>query len=202
MMRQASSIIAVLVLAAAWLGPLPELAAGSFAAHMTLHMIVVAIAAPLMSIGLAGSSLDPVEKVPGLFAALPASLIELVVVWTWHAPALHHAARHRSEIFVVEQALFLAAGLFFWVSVLGGKADTRMKRAGGGIVALLLTFAHMTLLGALLSLTPRVLYHGSLEDQQLGGTIMLVLSGISYIGGGLWLSHGMVGRMRPQVGPA
>lgn len=35
-----------LVLAASWLGPLPEWAETSFAAHMTLHMSVVAIAAP------------------------------------------------------------------------------------------------------------------------------------------------------------
>ena len=62
---------------------------------MALHMIVVAIVAPLLAVGIAGSRLDPVEKAPALFAAIPASLVELVVVWAWHAPALHHAAGHR-----------------------------------------------------------------------------------------------------------
>jgi putative membrane protein len=43
------------MLAVAWLGPLPGMATHSFAAHMTLHMVVVAIAAPLIAIGLAGA---------------------------------------------------------------------------------------------------------------------------------------------------
>jgi putative membrane protein len=55
---------------------------------------------------------------------------------------------------------------------------------------------HMTLLGALLALAPRPLYiHAetfsgltSLEDQQLGGAIMLIVGGISYLTGGLWLT--------------
>ena len=75
-------------------------------------------------------------------------------------------------------------------------------------MALLLTFAHMTLLGALLALTPRPLYRHadsvstltSLGDQQLGGIIMLALGGISYIGGGLWLTHGLLRKARPPAG--
>jgi putative membrane protein len=55
---------------------------------------------------------------------------------------------------------------------------------------------HMTLLGALLALAPRPLYaHGAeyhgltaLEDQHLGGAIMLLVGGVSYIAGGLALT--------------
>ena len=42
-MRRALPILGLLTLAAAWLGPLPELAGRAFFAHMTMHMCVVAL---------------------------------------------------------------------------------------------------------------------------------------------------------------
>lgn len=174
--------LACAILAATWLGPLPALSRHSFAAHMTMHMLVVAVAAPLFALGFARERF--------VVAPIPASLVELVVVWTWHAPALHHAARFSIVILVVEQATFLAAGLLLWFSVLG-----TANRAGAGIVALLLTSMHMTLLGALLALSPRPLYGhhagGSLspiDDQHLGGAIMLVAGGAAYLLGGVALT--------------
>jgi len=182
-------------LAAVWLGPLPELAQRSFAAHMTMHMAVVAVAAPLIAIGLAGLRWDPVRRFPALFAPIPASIVELVVVWLWHAPLLHHAARHVLFARVLEQGTFLASGLLLWLSVLGGDAKTRDSRRGSGVLALLLTSMHMTLLGALLALPPRALYGhagvddaASLDDQHWGGAIMLVVGGLVYLLGGLWLA--------------
>lgn len=183
------------VLAAAWLGPLPELSSRLFAAHMTMHVAVVALAAPLIAVGLAGGPLDPVRRVPALFPPLPASALELVVVWAWHAPALHHAARTRPWGLAVEQGSFLVAGLLMWLSAFGGDPRARAGRIGAGVVGLLLTSMHMTLLGALLALALRPLYeHTSggfgmtpIEDQHLGGAIMLVGGGSAYLAGGLYL---------------
>ena len=188
--------VAWAILAATWLGPLPALSRHSFAAHMTLHMLVVAVAAPLLALGLAGGRFDPLRSRPRLFAPVPASIVELVVVWTWHAPALHHAARSDVLIFAIEQATFLAAGLLLWFSVLGAGALRTANRAGAGIVALLLTSMHMTLLGALLALSPRPLYGhaattgtlSAIDDQQLGGAIMLVVGGVVYLLGGVALT--------------
>lgn len=204
MMQRALLILGLLTLVALWFGPLPEIAAQSFAGHMALHMGVVAIAAPLLAFGVAGGSLDPVRRAPAWFPPIPLSLVELVVVWAWHAPALHHAARHGVGGFIAEQASFLVAGVLVWLSAIGGDPARRMERAGAGLTALLLTSMHMTLLGALLALTPRVLYvhaaHAStsaltpLEDQHLGGAIMLVIGGVSYLAGGLWLTVALVRR--------
>jgi putative membrane protein len=199
-MRRALLPVGVLVLAAVWLGPLREVGPGSFSAHMTMHMGVVAVAAPLIALGAAGRRFDPVLVAPSLFAPVPASIIELVVVWAWHAPALHHVARHSAAGLVIEQGMFLASGLLVWLSVFGGGARDRAGRTGAGILALLLTSMHMTLLGALLALAPRALYHhagGSLtalEDQQLGGAIMLAVGGASYLMGGLGLTAGLLRR--------
>jgi putative membrane protein len=189
-----------LTLAAVWLGPLPQLAQQAFWAHMTMHMGVVAVATPLLALGVAGGQLDPVRKAPRLFAPIPASALELVVVWAWHTPALHHAARHGLAGLAIEQGMFLLAGLLVWLSACGGDAEQRGNRTAAGVVGLLLTAMHMTLLGALLALTPRPLYaHVNgfagltpLEDQHLGGAIMLLVGGISYLCGGLWLTVGLL----------
>lgn len=201
-MRRSSLILGLAALAALWWGPLPEMTRHSFAAHMALHMGVVAIAAPLIALGLAGTAYDPVRRWPSWFPPVPLSIVELVVVWAWHAPALHHAAREAAGGFFFEQASFFTAGLLVWIASVGGSRTWPNERSGAGVAALLLTSMHMTLLGALLALTPRPLYthveHGggstlsALDDQHLGGAIMLVIGGISYLAGGLALTVRLV----------
>jgi putative membrane protein len=205
MMRAALAVSGLVAIAALWFGPLPALAQGSFTAHMALHMGVAAVAAPLLALGIAGGRLDPVGHAPVWFAPIPASMAEFVVVWAWHAPALHHLARHTLWGSVLEQATFLFTGLLLWLSVFGGEQRTG-NRDALGLVALLMTSMHMTLLGALLALGSRPLYahHGGLamltplEDQHVGGVIMLVVGGASYLLGGLYLTARLVRRTASQ----
>jgi putative membrane protein len=195
-MRYALLVCGLLTLAAVWLGPLPQLARHAFWAHMTMHMGVVAVASPLLALGMAEGRLDPVRYAPRLFAPIPASILELVVVWTWHAPALHHMARHGTTGLVAEQGTFLLTGLLMWLSACGTDSRHSGNRNAAGVTGLLLTSMHMTLLGALLALSPRPLYvhiHSAsgltpLDDQHLGGAIMLLIGGVAYLVGGLWLT--------------
>jgi putative membrane protein len=195
-MRCAFLLVGLLTLGVAWLGPLPELAREAFFAHMTMHMAVVAVAAPLLAAGIRGGRLDLARKAPRLFAPIQASIVELVIVWAWHTPALHHAARHYTAVFIAEQGSFLIAGCFLWLAAIGGDRLDIKNRSAAGVIGLLLTAIHMTLLGALLALSPRPLYaHAgefsglrALDDQHLGGAIMLLVGGISYLFGGLWLT--------------
>ena len=172
-----------LVLAAAWLGPLPAWSRHSFAAHMLMHMAVV----------LASGA-----------APVVASVVEFVVVWAWHAPALHHAARASTAVLLLEQGSFLVVGLALWLSAFGGDAPRWRERAAAGIGGLLMTSMHMTLLGVLLALASRPLYvhgmHGAMlpvgltpvQDQHLGGVLMLVFGGSAYLAGALWLLAGLL----------
>lgn len=195
-MRPLLVVLSVVILASAWLGPLPALTPVSFTAHMTMHVMVVAVAAPLLALGLAGTRFDPTCYAPVLLAPVSASVLEMVVVWAWHAPGLHHASRHHAWALMLEQALFLVVGLLVWLSAYGGENISRPNRAASGIVGLLLASMHMTLLGALLALSPRPLYGHMgqaafgltvLEDQQLGGVFMLLVAGTVYLLGGLVL---------------
>ena len=227
-MRRILWWLGCLALLAAWCGPLPQMAGSSFSAHMSLHMAIVAIAAPLLSLGIAGSRFDPVGYLPRLFAPVPASVIELIIVWAWHAPVLHHAARHTTVGFMIEQFTFVVAGVWVWLSAFGGcevgsgqtdtgvlrlrsekqDDDALVQRRGAGVLGLLLTSMHMTFLGALLALSPRLLFshphsHGGLSalaDQHLGGAIMLVVGGIAYLLGGLWLTADVI-RLKQTLEP-
>lgn len=179
-----------------WVGPLPDLSQHAFYAHMAMHMGVVAVAAALIAVGLAGTRFDPVRKAPRWFAPIPISLLELVVVWAWHAPQLHHFARHHFGGLLAEQGMFLLFGLAIWLSAFGGSIPRTKSRAAAGVIGLLLTSMHMTLLGALLIFAPRPLYdHGHqtaqldpLTDQQVGGAIMVLVGGVTYLIGGLYLT--------------
>jgi putative membrane protein len=177
------------VLAVAW-SPLPDLAVGGpFAAHMLRHLLLVAMAAPLLALAVMRQRPAWGRGLARICPPLLASAVELLVVWGWHAPALHHAARAGTVAFLVEQALFLGSGLLLWI--------TALARPPAGVVALLVTAGHMTLLGVLLALSPRPLFaEGHMaHDQELGGVLMLAVAGTAYLAGGLALLVRLLGPM-------
>ncbi len=230
-MRRALFMLGLVALVLLWTGPLPKLAERAFFAHMTMHIGVVAVAAPLIALGVAGGPLDPVRYAPRFFLAIPASMLELVVVWAWHAPGLHEVARHTAAGLVIEQTLFLLSGLLLWLAACGGRRPRGGGRSAAGVVGLLLTSIHMTLLGALLALAPRPLYHAALpadlprtgltasdicglpvdwyssglgltplSDQHLGGALMILIGGASYLLGGLGLTVSLLREPRWRSG--
>lgn len=199
-MRRLALVGGLAVLAAIWSGPLLAAWRVSLAASMVAHMGVVAVAAPLIAIGL------PERWRPGrsMPAALPVitSLLELVAVWGWHAPAMRAAAEAGIAATVAEQATFLLVGILLWSTSFAAPAER--AHAAAGAAALLLTSIHMTLLGALLALSPRPLYGtGEVtcfgvvleagQDQQLGGVIMLLAGAVVYLAGGLTLISRVLG---------
>jgi putative membrane protein len=196
--RRLALPLGLIALALIWLGPLFGAWRGSFAAGMVAHMSVLAVAAPLIAIGLP-ERWQPSASMPAPVPVL-ASMLELIAVWGWHAPLMRAAAEGSLLGTLAEQATFLAAGMLLWSTSFA--APNERTHALVGAAALLLTSMHMTLLGALLSLSPRALYGSGHvtcfglvldagQDQQLGGTIMLALGAIIYLAGGLSL----VGRL-------
>lgn len=188
-----------LILAILWLGPLPALSAESFTAHMVLHLGVAVVAGPLLGIGLVKAGLTGLAVRSMVVGALLASLLEMLVVWSWHAPLLHTRASVNDAVFVFQQATFLVAGALIWQVSFAGQT----KLADGvGALAMLMTFMHMTILGALLTLAPELLYEsslysgdtvaGHLEDQRYGGILMAVGGSFPYLIGGLWLARRLI----------
>ena len=114
-MRRASLIVGLVALALIWAGPLLDAWRGSFAAHMLAHMGVVAVAAPLIAIGISAQG-SPAHLASPSASPLLASLAELVVVWGWHAPAARLWAETSTIATIVEQTSFLACGLLLWLT--------------------------------------------------------------------------------------
>ena len=189
-MKRASLIVGILALISVWC--LVVRVERSFAVHMIAHMALVAIAAPLIAIGL-GNTWPSLSRWFTGITPLTASLLELVVVWFWHLPKIRILADQSLAAAMFEQVSFLVAGLLLWLSCLGAP---RLAGAAG----LLFTSMHMTLLGVLLALSPRPLFATgqvicfgvpvpAVVDQQIGGVAMLLVGGASYLIGGVVLLH-------------
>ena len=197
-MRRAPFIAGLAALAAAW----GIAAAGAgMTGHMAAHMAAIAVAAPLIAWGIAGTRADPAMRTPLIVAPLPMAVVELIVVWGWHLPAMRAFAARGASGLMLEQATFLAR-----------ETDDSVRRAAG-VLALLVTTMHMTLLGVLIALASRPLFATAgftclgvtlppLLDQHLGGVVMLLVGAGSYLLGGLallsrLLRHGYPGTGRP-----
>lgn len=176
----------LMLLAAIWLLPAPQVP--RFPLHMIRHIVLVALAAPLLVLGF--PALGRWVAIPPLVAAA----LEFVLVWAWHLPAAHGLAYRLPLGFALEQASFLLAGLAVWGSCLRGAMtdDPGLALAGAG--GLLLTSMHMTLLGALLTLAPRDVYAGfcgtapALSAQGVGGMLMLAIGTPVYLVAGVALA--------------
>ena len=118
-MRRAAFWLGLAVLALAW--AMPPLGGTAFTTRMMAHLGTVALAAPLLAIGLAG-------REPWL-GPVPASLAELVVVWLWHVPALRALATSW-PVTALEQGSFLLAGFLLWHACLGGRRSDARRAAG------------------------------------------------------------------------
>lgn len=177
------------LLAATLFGPLDEWAERSAAAHMTQHMLLILVIAPLGVLvnplplwrAALGPRSDPLWR--GLLQVtrwpMAATLLHAAAIWAWHAPAPYLLALRNPFWHVVEHACFLLTAWWFWWPVLRGPRTA----AGTQMLALTTTMVHTGLLGALLTFSGRLLYGAdrTLADQQLAGLLMWVPGSLIYL---------------------
>lgn len=198
--------VGALFLALIW--PLDALSAGSFAAHMVQHMILIVVAAPLLvyaepsvAVQHASPILRKIGRSSLMKQAMRIALVPRVafalhgaLIWLWHAPYPFELALRNEAVHILEHISFLGSGILFWTSL---RQIGRAGGAGYGQAALwtLGTLMHTGLLGALITFAPRLLYAGytesdlgwlsPMEDQQLAGLIMWIPGGLFYLIAGL-----------------
>lgn len=170
----------------ALVSPLCALSVALFSARATQHMVMLVIAAPLLALALPdllGSHLhDRVQRwlAPPVRALLPA-LAFAVLLWAWHVPVLYDATFTSDLAYWAMHLSLLAAALPLWLQLLQPGPAGLLPRMLLGFA----TFMQMGLLGALLTLSPTLLYEAHvtttlawgldpLADQQLGGLIMWI----------------------------
>jgi putative membrane protein len=204
-MKETASLTAgLIVLAMAWSGPLAIVGQPGFSFQMLTHMLVVAVASPLLAVFLRPVLQARASPIVIATIAFVSSLADFILIWAWHVPVLHDYARYNSVVLLAEQASFLFIGVVVWTFALATYQTARRTAGLVGAGVLFFTSMHMTLLGALLALASRPLYGSCLdgakalnlsvqEDQQLGGVIMLVMGGLIYLGVGLALAGASIG---------
>ncbi|MFZ3582496.1 cytochrome c oxidase assembly protein [Loktanella sp. DJP18] len=176
--RSRSGALSVLALVVVFVSPLCALSAALFSARVVHHVLLVAVAAPLLA--MAWPSRAPRSgTIPFLASA--------VVLWAWHLPPAYDLAMSHVAVYWAMQASLLLSAVAFW------RAALHPHQGGGTAVLLILgAYMQMALLGALLTFAPTQLYAihamaplawgmAPLADQQLGGLIMWVPASLPYV---------------------
>jgi cytochrome c oxidase assembly factor CtaG len=193
--RQALAFAGALVaLVAAVASPIDALGGEYlFSAHMVQHILLGDIAPLLVLLGLSRVILRPAtRRLMGLERALgrlahPATGIGiwLGLVYLWHIPALYNAALDDPVVHALEHASFFTAGIALWwplvqpvpmrrrLTGLGSLAYVVAAKAGLAALALYLAWSGSVAYSFYES-APRIWGLSAVEDQNIGGAIMMV----------------------------
>ncbi len=198
----------------ALISPLHPLGEKLFSVHMVQHEILMLIAAPLLVFSrplvpmlwgfplpwrrrVGGWSKRPVVQRSWKFLTDPLSAwaIHAAALWLWHFPPFFQATLESDLAHTAQHLSFLLSALLFWWSLF--YAHGRMTY-GASVLYVFTTAVHTSILGALLTLAPKLWYPAyaasasefgitALEDQQIGGLVMWIPAGLVYLGLGLYL---------------
>ncbi|WP_165967436.1 cytochrome c oxidase assembly protein [Luteimonas aestuarii] len=213
----------VLVLAMVW--PVDAYGAWLLSAHMGQHMLLLALAPPLLLAGrplavLAAALpprwskalhrvLHPLQAPFSRTLALATSA-NVAVMWGWHAPAALALVMRSEPAHWLMHGSFLLAGLWLW-TLLWQRIRDDASGALSGAIAIVVVMMQMGFLGALLVFSRRILHPvyadraaelgiTAFDDQQLAGLIMWVPSALPYLVGAVWLLAREFRRMERRPG--
>jgi cytochrome c oxidase assembly factor CtaG len=203
----AAFALALFALLVALVSPLDGAAERDLPAHMVQHLLLLAVAAPLLALS---------EPVTVVLRALPDRTRRRVtptvrriirgqtsshgwLVWMvaafalnsaalvlWHVPALYDAAVRQPAVHALEHVSFLATATLFWWMALGA---TRRSRRGLGVLAVFAATLPATALGILMTMSRTPWYAsyargaGALRDQQVAGALMWGFGGAALVVG-------------------
>jgi cytochrome c oxidase assembly factor CtaG len=164
-----------------------------FSAHMLQHMLLGDIAPLLLLLALSRVMLRPitrrvhwVERALGPFASpLTGLALWLGLMYAWHIPALYDAALEHPVVHLLEHVSFFAAGLAVWWPLIQPVPMRRQMtglqpiayigsaKAGLAALGLALTWSS-TVFYPYYEHVPRIWGLSAIEDQNVGGVIMMV----------------------------
>ena len=198
---------ALLVLFAALNGPLHNLSdAYLFSAHMVQHLLLTLLFPPLLLYGTPAWVVRPILRPRWVTAVarivtrpLWAAALFTGPIVLWHIPAFYEAALRDHTLHVLQHLVFLATAVVMWWPVLSPVPEVPRLPYAGQMLYLFALGIPMSVTGALITLSERVLYPfyeaapsrvwdlTPLADQQIGGLLMWVPGGLV-----LWLAMTVV----------
>lgn len=195
--------------------PLHPLGEQLFSAHMLQHEILILVSAPLIAashpgatclwaflprhrvgIGSVAHKMESLRLLRLITAPPTAWVIEAVALWVWHIPALYQATLTSDSVHAMQHLSFFLSALLFWSALYG--VGRSVMDYGTATLYVFGTAAHCSALGALLTFSTVIWYPAylgttsawgltPLQDQQLGGLLMWVPSGVVFVVIGLVL---------------
>jgi cytochrome c oxidase assembly factor CtaG len=184
MWRRVALALGLLSLLAAFVTPLTH---KLFAAHMAQHVLLLAVAPPLIVLS------TPWTR---LWQSLPRALTHPLFAWTlfnvtmvvWHIPALYDASLRSGALHGFEHCLFFGTGLLFWGAAFDSARLASWWRIAylttgmlvGWLIALVLAFATSPLYSAYAALPHRPWGLSELADQQIAAGVMWVPGSLAY----------------------
>ncbi len=196
----------------ALLGPIDTFNDELFFLHMAQHLALMQIAAPLIllgrpvQLGLKAISVKrsgPVLKKVLRLRAVRTSLALITAplfataaynanLIFWHVPGMYDAALKNTNVHDVEHLMFFGFALLFWWPIIDPVPRHHKMAKHWAIAAIFMTMVVGIGIGAILTLSPSVVYpyyNGTvkpwglspLTDQQIGGLIMWVGGGFIYL---------------------
>lgn len=161
-------------------------------AHMVQHMLLIAVAAPLLLLGLTPAMAALLIRIPGLRSItepVPALCLYAVAILGWHLPFVYDLAITNEVLHIVEHLVFIGVGVLFWWPLIGSTSSASHRRLSDPqklvylfvgsfpmmAVALPLQFSHAlfyrpyaTVPRLVLSITPVI-------DQTIAGAVMMAM---------------------------
>lgn len=201
--RTVSFLLAMALLALAYLGPFETLAHTFFWAHMGQHLIVMMLAAPFIVLScpvaltvLATSGRTRAAIIRGLRSSIGLVLVNPVVTWVLFVtvligshitPVMEWVLGDHDAMAYVERPLYLVAALLFYYPLIGNDMCARRPKPAYRLLSLGLMMIPETALGAIIFLAPVTLYPSyvvattaaggdPLVDQQLAGALMWAIT--------------------------
>ncbi len=194
------------VLTLSLVSPLHEAGEQSFTMHMVEHELIMLVATLLLAESGAGGTLAwglsrPLRQALGgswkspltalwkrLTEPVTATLVQAVVMWAWHAPALFDRALDSSGWHIFQHSCFFLSSLLFWWAML----HPRSRSSGYGVSAACLFVTSLVggALGALMSFSASPWYADyaamgmtgigldPIDDQRIAGLIMWIPGGL------------------------
>ena len=216
-----------LVLTLSLVSPLHEGGERSFTLHMIEHELIMLVATLLLAASHSGGTLAwglprlgrrllggrwkaPVAALwRRLTEPVTATVVQAIVMWAWHAPALFNMALENEGWHAAQHLSFFASSLLFWSAMLGRRGGYPLAAA-----CLFVTSLVEGALGALMALSQSPWYsaYAAMDmsgigldpttDQQLAGLVMWIPGGLVHGAAALLLLHRWLARETGEPVPA
>jgi putative membrane protein len=195
--RRLAFLAGLAVAAVALIGPLDARAHHHFSAHMTQHLLLISVAAPLLALGrpldVARSlmKLGP-SRPPSMTGVVSIALFQATVLLAWHVPDAYQAGVDNEAVHALEHLTMVATAFALWSSLAASRGTLR----GGALLVLFIVGLPPMAYGVGLTLAPASFYPAySLADQQLAGVLMWAWGGAAATVGAValfatWLATG------------